>query len=152
MVMLIIIFASIFSHVIALIGLPKALFTTMAGLGLPPWALFALIFLFLLGIAYALEELSVMIIMLPVLFPLVTGFGFDPIWFGIIMVIWLEIGFITPPVGLNLFVIQGLMPGSSARDVTRGTTPFVLLMVLLVVVLFFVPGLALWLPQTMQVR
>lgn len=93
-----------------------------------------------------------MIIMLPVLFPLVTGFGFDPIWFGIIMVIWLEIGFITPPVGLNLFVIQGLMPGSSARDVTRGTTPFVLLMVLLVVVLFFVPGLALWLPQTMQVR
>ena len=152
MIMLIIIFASIFSHVIALIGLPKALFTTMAELGLPPWALFALIFLFLLGIAYALEELSVMIIMLPVLFPLVTGFGFDPIWFGIIMVIWLEIGFITPPVGLNLFVIQGLMPGSSARDVTRGTTPFVLLMVLLVVVLFFVPGLALWLPQTMQVR
>ena len=93
-----------------------------------------------------------MIIMLPVLFPLVTGFGFDPIWFGIIMVIWLEIGFITPPVGLNLFVIQGLLPGSSARDVTRGTTPFVVLMVLLVVVLFFFPALALWLPRTMQVR
>jgi tripartite ATP-independent transporter DctM subunit len=152
MIMLIIIFASIFSHVIALIGLPKALFGAAAGLGWPPWALFALIFLFLLGIAYALEELSVMIIMLPILFPLVTGLGFDPIWFGIIMVIWLEIGFITPPVGLNLFVIQGLMPGSSARDITRGTTPFVLLMVLLVVVLFFLPELALWLPRTMQVR
>ena len=81
-----------------------------------------------------------------------TGLGFDPVWFGIIMVIWLEIGFITPPVGLNLFVIQGLLPGSGARDVTRGTTPFVLLMVLLVVLLFLAPPLALWLPRTMQVR
>jgi tripartite ATP-independent transporter DctM subunit len=152
MIMLIIIFASIFSHVIALIGLPKALFGAVSELGLPPWALFALIFLFLLAIAYALEELSVMIIILPILFPLVTGLGFDPVWFGIIMVIWLEIGFITPPVGLNLFVIQGLLPGSGARDVTRGTTPFVLLMVLLVVLLFLAPPLALWLPRTMQVR
>ncbi len=152
MIMLIIIFASIFSHVIALIGLPRALFGAVAGLGLPPWALFALIFLFLLAIAYALEELSVMIIILPILFPLVTGLGFDPVWFGIIIVIWLEIGFITPPVGLNLFVIQGLLPGSGARDITRGTTPFVLLMVLLVVLLFFAPSLALWLPRTMQVR
>ena len=152
MIMLIIIFASIFSHVIALIGLPRALFGAVSELGLPPWALFALIFLFLLAIAYALEELSVMIIILPILFPLVTGLGFDPVWFGIIMVIWLEIGFITPPVGLNLFVIQGLLPGSGARDVTRGTTPFVLLMVLLVVLLFLAPPLALWLPRTMQVR
>ena len=152
MIMLIIIFASIFSHVIALIGLPKALFGAVSELGLPPSALFALIFLFLLAIAYALEELSVMIIILPILFPLVTGLGFDPVWFGIIMVIWLEIGFITPPVGLNLFVIQGLLPGSGARDVTRGTTPFVLLMVLLVVLLFLAPPLALWLPRTMQVR
>ena len=84
-----------------------------------------MVFAFLLVIAYALEELSVMIILLPILFPLVTGLGFDPVWFGIVMIVWLEIGFITPPVGLNLFVIQGLMPGSTARDVTVGTTPFV---------------------------
>jgi tripartite ATP-independent transporter DctM subunit len=152
MVMLIIIFASIFSHVIALIGAPKALLALVTGLGLPAWAFFSLVFAFLLVIAYALEELSVMIILLPILFPLITGLGFDPIWFGIVMIVWLEIGFITPPVGLNLFVIQGMMRGASARDVTVGTTPFVVLMILLVIVLFLAPELALWLPRHMAPR
>ncbi len=150
MVMLIIIFAGIFSHVIALIGTPKALLNTVTSLGLPTWALFTVIFSFLLVIAYALEELSVMIILLPILFPLITGLGFNPVWFGIIMVIWLEIGFITPPVGLNLFVIQGLMPGTGAREVTVGTTPYVIMMVMLVVLLFVFPDLALWLPAQMM--
>jgi tripartite ATP-independent transporter DctM subunit len=149
MVMLIIIFASMFSHVLALLGTPKALLTLVLGLGLPRWALFAAIFAFLLVIAYALEELSVMIILLPLLFPLVTGLGFDPVWFGIVMIVWLGIGLITPPVGLNLFVIQNLMRGTTARDVTVGTTPFVLLMVALVVLLFLFPELALWLPRQM---
>jgi tripartite ATP-independent transporter DctM subunit len=149
MVMLIIIFASMFSHVMALLGAPKALFSLVIGLGLPRWALFAAIFTFLLIIAYALEELSVMIILLPILFPLVTGLGFDPVWFGIIMVVWLEIGLITPPVGLNLFVIQNMMRGTTAADVTRGTTPYVILMIVLVILLFLVPDLALWLPRHM---
>src|SRR5207244_6443253 len=119
-------------------------------LALPRWALFAGVFTFLLVIAYALEELSVMIILLPILFPLVTGLGFDPIWFGIIMIVWLEIGLITPPVGLNLFVIQNLMRGTTARDITLATTPYVVLMVLLVVRPFLVPELALWLPAQMM--
>jgi tripartite ATP-independent transporter DctM subunit len=152
MVMLIIIFASIFSHVIALIGAPRALFDVVVGLGMPRWAFFSAVFAFLLLVAYALEELSVMIILLPILFPLVTGLGFDPVWFGVIMVVWLEIGLITPPVGLNLFVIQGLTPGASARDITLGTTPYVILMIGLVVLLFLFPDLALWLPRQMMAR
>jgi TRAP-type C4-dicarboxylate transport system permease large subunit len=111
---------------------------------------FALIFAILIAIAYALEELSVMIIMLPILFPLVTGLGFDPVWFGIVMIVWLEMGFITPPVGINLFVIQGIARGSRMRDIAVGSTPFVLLLVLLVVILFLVPELALWLPRRMM--
>lgn len=150
MVMLIIIFSGIFSHVIALLGLPKALLSSISELGLPAWAFFVLVFSALLVIAYALEELSVMIIILPILFPLVTAFGFDPVWFGIVMVVWLEIGFITPPVGMNLFVIQGMMPNAKAIDVVRGTTPFVLLMILLVALLFAFPELALWLPAQMS--
>jgi TRAP-type C4-dicarboxylate transport system permease large subunit len=149
MVMLIIIFASMFSHVLALLGAPKALLALVLGLGLPKWALFAAIFAFLLVIAYALEELSVMIILLPLLFPLVTGLGFDPVWFGIIMIVWLGIGLITPPVGLNLFVIQNLMRGTTAREITVGTSPFVVLMVVLVVLLFLFPEIALWLPRRM---
>jgi len=116
---------------------------------LPQWALFASIFAFLIVIAYVLEELSVMIIILPLLFPLVTGLGFDPVWFGIVMIVWLGIGLITPPVGLNLFVIQNLMRGTTARDITLGTTPFVVLMVWLVILLFLFPELALWLPRHM---
>ena len=152
MVMLIIVFASMFAHVMALIGAPKALFNLVIDLGLPRWALFTAIFGFLLLIAYALEELSVMIILLPILFPLITGLGFDPIWFGIVMIVWLEIGLITPPVGLNLFVIQNLMRGATAREITLGTTPYVILMVLLVILLFLVPDLALWLPRQMAPR
>ena len=151
MVMLIIICASVFSHVIALLGAPRALLATISGLDLPPWAVFAMIFLFLIAVAYALEELSVMIILLPILFPLVTGLGFDPVWFGIVMVIWLEMGFITPPVGLNLFVIQGVARGSM-RDIALGATPFVGLMILAVIILFLVPDLALWLPARMAGR
>jgi tripartite ATP-independent transporter DctM subunit len=152
MVMLIIIFASVFSHVIALIGAPRALLDMVVALGMPQWAFFGAVFAFLLVVAYALEELSVMIIMLPILFPLVTGLGFDPVWFGIIMIVWLEIGFITPPVGLNLFVIQGLTPGATARDMVLGTTPYVFMLIALVALLFLVPDLALWLPRQMMGR
>ena len=149
-IMLIIIFASIFSHVIALLGAPKALLGLVTGLNLAPWMVFALIFALLVAIAYALEELSVMIIMLPILFPLVTGLGFDPVWFGIVMIVWLEMGFITPPVGINLFVIQGIARGSRMRDIAVGSTPFVIILILLVVILFLVPDLALWLPRRMM--
>jgi tripartite ATP-independent transporter DctM subunit len=149
MIMLIIIFASIFSHVIALLGAPKALFALVQNLRLSPAMVFALIFLCLIVIAYALEELSVMIIMLPILFPLVTGLGFDPVWFGIVMIVWLEMGFITPPVGINLFVIQGVARGSTMREIAVGSTPFVLLLIMLVGLLFVFPDLALWLPRQM---
>jgi tripartite ATP-independent transporter DctM subunit len=149
MIMLIIIFASIFSHVIALLGAPRALFDIVQGLALSPALVFALIFAVLILVAYALEELSVMIIMLPILFPLVTGLGFHPVWFGIVMIVWLEMGFITPPVGINLFVIQGVARGSSMRDIAVGSTPFVVLLVVLVILLFLFPDLALWLPRQM---
>ncbi|HUP37434.1 MAG TPA: TRAP transporter large permease [Candidatus Limnocylindria bacterium] len=150
MIMLIIIFASVFSHVIALLGTPRALLGLVTGLNLAPWLVFTLIFAVLILIAYALEELSVMIIMLPILFPLVTGLGFDPVWFGIVMIVWLEMGFITPPVGINLFVIQGVARGSTMRDIAVGATPFVVILILLVVILFLVPDLALWLPRQMM--
>jgi C4-dicarboxylate transporter DctM subunit len=149
MVMLIITFASIFSHVIALIGAPKAIFQVINDLGLPTWAVFALIFILLIVIAYSLEELSVMIIMLPFLFPLITGLGFDGIWFGIVMIVWLEMGFITPPVGINLFVIQGVAKGGTMKEISWGATPYVVMMILFVGLLFLFPELALWLPRQM---
>jgi C4-dicarboxylate transporter, DctM subunit len=149
MVTLIIIFASIFSHVIALIGAPSAIFEMINNLRLPPWAVFTIIFMLLIIIAYSLEELSVMIIMLPFLFPLITGLGFDGVWFGIVMVVWLEMGFITPPVGINLFVIQGVAKGSTMKEIAVGATPFVVMIVVVVCLLFLFPELVLWLPGQM---
>ena len=149
MVMLIIIFASIFSHVVALIGAPKAIFQLITDLEFPPWGVFSSVFFLLILVAYALEELSVMIIMLPFLFPLITGLGYDPVWFGIIMVVWLEMGFITPPVGINLFVIQGVAKGSTMKEIAWGSTPFVIIMIFFVGLLFLFPDLALWLPKQM---
>ena len=149
MVMLIITFASIFSHVIALIGAPKAIFQVINDLGLPAWAVFVLIFILLIIIAYSLEELSVMIIMLPFLFPLVTGLGFDGVWFGIVMIVWLEMGFITPPVGINLFVIQGVAKGGTMKEISWGATPYVVMMILFVGLLFLFPEMVLWLPRQM---
>jgi tripartite ATP-independent transporter DctM subunit len=149
MVMLIIILASLFSHVIALIGAPKAIFQVIQDLGLPSWAVFFIIFILLIVIAYSLEEISVMIIMLPFLFPLVTSLGFDGVWFGIVMVVWLEMGFITPPVGINLFVIQGVAKGGTMKEISWGATPYVIMMILFVGILFLYPDLALWLPRQM---
>ena len=111
MVMLIIIFASMFSHVIALIGAPKALFNLVVGLGLPRWAFFAAIFAFLLVIAYALEELSVMIILLPILFPLVTGLGL-PKWalFAAIFTFLLIIAYALEELSVMIILLPILFP------------------------------------------
>jgi TRAP-type C4-dicarboxylate transport system permease large subunit len=146
MVMLIIIFAAIFSHVIALIGAPKALLSTVIALGLPKWALFTVVFSFLLVIAYALEELSVMIILLPIS-SAHHGLG-SAVWFGVIMVVWLEI-IHHAAVGLDLFVIRA-HARHRRREVTVGTLAYAL--ILLVVILFaFGPG-ALVAPHMMPGR
>lgn len=86
-----------------------------------------------------------MLLTLPVVFPIVQAQGFDPIWFGIVLVILLEAGLITPPVGINLFVIQGLS-GEPLGTVAMGSLPYVMLMLLGVVLLAVFPSLALWLP------
>jgi TRAP-type C4-dicarboxylate transport system permease large subunit len=86
-----------------------------------------------------------MLLTLPVVFPIVQAQGFDPIWFGVVLVILLEIGLITPPVGMNLFVIQG-MAGRPLGEVATGALPYVLLMLLAIVLLALFPALVLWLP------
>jgi TRAP-type C4-dicarboxylate transport system permease large subunit len=82
----------------------------------------------------------------PILLPIVTQAGFDPYWFAVILTINMEIGLITPPVGLNLYVINGIAPDISLRQILVGSLPYVLCMVLGIVLLCFMPGIATWLP------
>jgi TRAP-type C4-dicarboxylate transport system permease large subunit len=86
----------------------------------------------------------------PILYPIITAAGFDPIWFGVIMTINMEIGLITPPVGLNLFVIQGIAPDISIGKILKGSFPFVLLMMLQIIILCIFPEIATWLPEAVM--
>ena len=96
-----------------------------------------------------LDPMAIMVISLPILFPIVTKLGFDPVWFGIIVTINVEIGMITPPVGLSLFILKGKIPGISMKEIVVGSLPFVLLLIIGVAVVIVFPSLATWLPGKM---
>jgi TRAP-type C4-dicarboxylate transport system permease large subunit len=98
----------------------------------------------------AMEELSMILLTIPVFFPLVVGLGFDPVWFGILIVVVVEIGLISPPVGMNLFVLKTLIPQVSTGTVFRGVTPFFIADVIRLAILIAFPAISLWLPSLMK--
>jgi TRAP-type C4-dicarboxylate transport system permease large subunit len=94
-----------------------------------------------------METLSMMVATVPIIAPIMIKAGYDPIWFGIIIIILMELAMITPPVGINLYVVQGLRKRGRINDVIIGASPFVVTMLLMLVVLALWPQLALWLPR-----
>ena len=98
----------------------------------------------------AMEELSMILLTVPVFFPLVVRLGFDPVWFGILIVVVVEIGMISPPVGMNLFVINALLPHVPTPTLFRGVTPFVIADVVRLGILIAFPGISLWLPSLLR--
>jgi len=128
--------------------IPRSLATFLTEQPFSPWVIFIFIALIYLLFGMFLSLMATMLLTLPIVYPVILALGFDPIWFGIIMVILLEIGQLTPPVGLNLFVIQGI----SQRPITEviwGSLPFVFVMLIGVAILSAFPVLALWLPSHM---
>ena len=103
-----------------------------------------------LALGMVMEELAIVLLTIPVFFPVITGLGFDPVWFGILIVTIVEIGMISPPVGLNLFVINALLPDVKLATIYRGVWPFVLADIVRLAILIAVPAIALWLPGLMQ--
>jgi TRAP-type C4-dicarboxylate transport system permease large subunit len=92
-----------------------------------------------------------MVATIPLAFPVVTAAGVDPIWFGVFIVLMCELGLITPPVGMNLFVVQGIRPdGGPVADVIKGAIPYAIIMILFAIVLIIAPGIATWLPHLMR--
>jgi len=98
----------------------------------------------------AMEELSMILLTVPVFFPLVVHLGFDPIWFGILIVVVVEIGLISPPVGMNLFVLNALLPHVPTKTLFRGVLPFVVADVIRLGILVAFPAISLWLPSMMR--
>jgi tripartite ATP-independent transporter DctM subunit len=146
MVMLIILAAYFLNFVMSGIGLTTALTAFIEGLGLPPaWMLLAVI-LFYVVLGCFMETLSMMITTIPIVAPVMFKLGYDPVWFGIIVILLIETALVTPPVGLNLFVVQNLRRTGTMNDVIIGTLPFVAALFAMLALLAFFPGLATWLP------
>ncbi|NWO09361.1 TRAP transporter large permease subunit [Chromohalobacter salexigens] len=141
--------ASFLSSAMSFTQLPMQLANAIAEMGLSPTMLLVVLTLFLLVLGCFLDGISLILLVTSIIMPLIEGAGIDLIWFGIYLVIVVEMSQITPPVGFNLFVIQGLT-GKDIITITRATLPFFLLMILAVVLLHLFPGIALYLPQAMN--
>jgi len=147
MIMAIVIAAYFLNFVITSIGLTGQVNRFITDLGLGPVQLLIVVVIFYFILGMIMETLSMMVATVPIIAPIMFKAGFDPVWFGIIVIILMELALITPPVGLNLYVVQGLRKRGKIDDVIIGASPFVITMLLMIAVLSFWPQLAMWLPS-----
>jgi C4-dicarboxylate transporter, DctM subunit len=150
MIMLIIAAAEIFAYALSSLYITQTLAGGIADLEVNRWVLMGAINLFLLVAGFFLPPVAVIVMTAPILLPIILAANFDPYWFAVILTINLEIGLITPPVGLNLFIIKGIAPDISLRDVLMGSLPYAVCMVVGIILLSFFPQIALWLPDMMM--
>src|SRR3989440_8856665 len=147
MIMAILIAAYFLNFVISSIGLTAQVNRLVTGLGLSSTELLLAVIVFYLILGCFMETLSMMVATVPIIAPIMFKAGYAPIWFGILIVILMETAMITPPVGINLYVVQGLRKRGRIDDVIIGASPFVITMLLMIIVLSVWPRIALWLPQ-----
>ncbi|GGB54295.1 membrane protein [Tistrella bauzanensis] len=147
MIMLIVIASFFLNWTMNAVGLAREINGLIEQLDVNPVTLMGFIVLFYLVLGLFMESISITVMTLPIIAPIVVSAGFDPIWFGVVFVILLECALITPPVGMNLFVVQGLRSKGTVLDVAIGALPFVLVMIALIGVLILFPQIALYLPS-----
>ena len=150
MILMIIGAAAVFSYMLSLLYVTQSAAQWMVDLELNRWVLLVAINVFLLVAGCFLPPVAIIVMVMPILTPVLEAAGFDMIWFAVILTINLEVGLITPPVGLNLYVLKGVAPEVPLPTVLKGSLPFVLLMFLAMVLISFVPELAVWLPSKMM--
>ena len=152
MILFIIVGAKVFGQAITLYQLPQDVTALVTGSMTGPLAFIVAICALLLALGCVLETLSMMLLMLPIIQPSLGGLGIEPIWFGVIFTMMIECALITPPVGLNLFVIQAVArqtpdgAGTTIADIVHGVLPFVILILITVSIVFAVPDIALYIP------
>jgi len=147
MIMAILIAAYFLNFVIGSIGLTAQVNRLVTGLGLSQTELLLGVIVFYLGLGCFMETLSMMVATVPIIAPIMVKAGYDPIWFGVLVVILLETAMITPPVGINLYIVQGLRSRGRIDDVIIGASPFLITMLVMIAILSYWPDLALWLPR-----
>ena len=147
MILMIIGASALFSYTLSSLFVTQSIAAWIAEVEVNRWVLMAMINLFLLVCGFFLPPVAIILMTAPILLPIVTAVGFDPYWFAVIFTINMEIGLITPPVGLNLYVINGIAPDISLGTILKGALPFMLAMVLGIVILCIFPSIATWLPD-----
>ncbi len=147
MILMITAFSAVIGTVLAFLTVPQELAAAVTGLEVNKWLVLLMVNLVLLVLGMFLPPVGIIVMTTPVLLPLITALGFDPIWFGVIMTVNMEIGLITPPVGLNLFVLKGIAPDIPLKDIILGTMPYVGVLSLAILVMAIFPGIVTWLPQ-----
>jgi TRAP-type C4-dicarboxylate transport system permease large subunit len=148
MVMMIVLAAMFLNFVLSIIGLTQLLTDAILSLGLSPLQTMTVIVLGFLVLGCFMEAFSLLLIATPLVAPIVSSLGYDLVWFGILMMLLLETALITPPIGVNLYVIQGVRGRGPMNDVIIGALPFVVAMLVMIVLLIVWPEIALWMPTT----
>ena len=141
--------ASMFSNFVNLAGLPEGLLALVNQTGLSPMTVMLFIILIYILLGCVFESLSMLLLTVPIFFPLVTSLGFNPVWFGIVVVVVTDISLIPPPVGLNVFVLKGVVVDVSTGTIFKGVTPFWVVDIFRLALIVFVPWLVLFLPNSM---
>jgi C4-dicarboxylate transporter DctM subunit len=151
MIMMLIAGASVFGKFMAITSIPANLSTWVSGLPLPPMGIMALICLMFFVGGCFLDAMALIMLTIPIIYPVVLKLNYDPIWFGVIIVLISQIAVVTPPVGVNVYVTKGLVPDVPIAKIFRGTFPFLVAMVALLVIVLIFPSMILWLPNLLAV-
>ena len=141
--------ATVFANFVNFTSMPGDLKTWITHLGLSPTMIIVAMMFIYIVLGTVMEELTMVLLTIPLFFPIVTSLGFDPVWFGVLIVMIVQIGLISPPVGMNLFVLNALLPGVGLGNIFRGCWPFVLVMIVVLMLLIAFPQISLWLPSLM---
>ena len=147
MIMLILISANFLNFILDSIGLAEALYEFVSNLGASPFYTLMVVIALYVILGFFVETLSLMVITVPIVAPILVNLGYDPIWFGVLLILLIEMALITPPVGLNLYVVQGVRRTGSITDVMIGAAPFVLMIGLMIILLIIFPEIALYATQ-----
>jgi len=142
--------ATLFANFVNFTSMPGDLKDLITGSGLSPTMVVIAMMLIYIVLGTVMEELTMVLLTIPLFFPIVTALGYDPVWFGVLIVMVVQIGLVSPPVGMNMFVLNALLPGVGLGAIYRGCWPFVLVLVLMLALLIAFPQLSLWLPSMMR--
>jgi C4-dicarboxylate transporter, DctM subunit len=138
------------SFMLTRLGIPQGMSAFLTSFDVPPWVIIVLINMLLLVLGMFLDPTSILVIIVPIFYKTVVALGYDPVWFGVMVTIQIEIAAITPPVGFNLFVLKSVVPGVEMNDVVRGSLIFIFPLLLGIVLLMIFPQIALFLPALMK--